>query len=210
MFSFQYNFLQGSTFPFLVPTPPPLSDIRAHAHTCTGTPDPLPPLRTAGMWPARRLLPVLTWNGHPALTTQGSSPGPEAVGPEQWVGQGAPRRAGERRTASPAIRKRANDSMESVRGATFRSFQHGERRSQKRHVWCSFTGQPGELLTGPQGETCPGSQAGSCFGQVGEAPQRAGLLLPGQHCPSRVCWKNKLLSSRAIFPKEACHLKTAM
>ena len=27
MFSFQYNVLQGSTFPFLVPTPPPLSDI---------------------------------------------------------------------------------------------------------------------------------------------------------------------------------------
>lgn len=124
------------------------------------------------MSPARRLLTTLTLEQAPGTRVPEVLPGPEAAGPRAVSGtESSVEGGGEGHR--PPTRKQANDETEAGRGDTFRSSQHGERRTVGRGT-CSVQFSQDSLLTGPQRETSPGSQAGSCFKRVGAAPRGQG------------------------------------
>lgn len=182
MFSFQQYFLQDRTLPFLAPTPPS-SDTRTRPHLHWHT----------------RPTPVTANNRHvarsqaPAVLTLKRAPGtrvPEVLpcargSRASSSGWGRELHGGRGREGHPPSGD-ASDEKGTGRGATFSPANTGrDAQSQEACAACGF--HRTTCLLVPRERRPLGGQAGSCFEQVGAVPQRAGLLLPSQHCPSCVC-----------------------
>ena len=180
MFSFQYNVLQGSTFPFLVPTPPPLSDI---LHTPTR-----PTPSTENSWhvacskaPARPDLErvpgthapeVLPWarsSGARAVSGAGSSEGGREKGCTTRHQETGKRRDGEREGRHLQVLPTRGETQSEE--ACLVQFHRTTRGTAYWSPGRDVPQEPGRLLLRAGGRSPP----------EGRAPS------PGQHCPSRVC-----------------------
>lgn len=190
MFSFQYNFLQDSASPFLVPV---LLYCQTDVHTPTLALAPQTHSLHRKQLACRpcRLLPVLTLKQAPSTHAPEVLPWARAVS-----GAGSCREGGRQKASATRHRHR---EMENVRAPPSGPSSTGrDAQSEGAYVWCSFTGQPGELLSGPQRETSPGARRAPAPGRW-ELPQE-GRAPPGPAL-SVTCLMRKQAS--AVIP---CHV----